>query len=169
MRFIFGILAIQFLAAQQSAYVGLTEKLPLAVAAQPVPFSHRQHAASGMQCIDCHANVQRAERAGIPAADRCMLCHTTIRKDSPAVQQLAKLAADKKPIPWVRVYRLPDFVFFSHAIHTKTGVQCQTCHGSVAERDVLQKEVSTSMRTCVECHRSRKASVDCSRCHELGQ
>ena len=48
-------------------------------------------------------------------------------------------------------------------------IECATCHGPVATRDVLQKEVSTSMRTCVECHRGRKASTDCSRCHELGQ
>jgi formate-dependent nitrite reductase cytochrome c552 subunit len=164
-----GILDAQFLAAQQTAYMGMNEKLPVAVAAQPVPFSHRKHTASGMKCTDCHAKAQREERAGLPAADQCMLCHASIRKDSPAVQSVAKFAADKKPIPWVRVYRLPDFVFFSHATHAKTGVECQTCHGPVSQRDVLQKEVSTSMRTCVECHRSRKAAVDCSRCHELGQ
>ena len=166
---VLGVLGVEFLTAQQTVYLGIQEKLPLAVAAQPVPFSHRRHTASGMKCTDCHAKAQREERAGIPAAGQCMLCHVAIRKDAAAVKRVAQFAAEKKAIPWVRVYRLPDFVFFSHATHTKAAVECRTCHGPVAERDVLQKEVSTSMRTCVDCHRARKATLDCSRCHELGQ
>jgi hypothetical protein len=166
---IVAVLGWQILAAQQSGYLGIQEKLPVAVAPQAVPFSHRQHTAAGMMCVDCHATVQHEERAGLPAAARCMHCHIDVRKDAPAIQRLARFAAEKKPIPWVRVYRLPDFVFFGHAKHVKAGVECQVCHGSVAGRDVLQKEVSTSMRMCVDCHRSRKASIDCSRCHELGQ
>ena len=67
------------------------------------------------------------------------------------------------------VYKVPDFVFFSHAVHGQAGIECQSCHGPVATRSVLRKEVSTSMRTCIECHRVRKAPTDCSRCHELGQ
>lgn len=153
----------------QQGYIGKEEKLPVAVAAQPVPFSHRLHAAQGMQCRDCHGKAQIQERAGIPQAAQCMVCHVSIRKDSPHVQRLAELAAKKEPIPWVRVYRVPDFVFFNHSVHVRANVPCQTCHGAISERDVLQKEVSTSMRTCVECHRSRKAPLDCSRCHELGQ
>jgi hypothetical protein len=163
------ILAAGVIGAQESGYRGIEEKLPAAVEAQPVPFSHRQHAATGTKCTDCHTKVRHEERAGLPTANQCMLCHVTIRKESPAVQRVAEFAANKEPIPWVRVYRLPDFVFFSHAAHVKANVECQTCHGPVAERDVLQKEVSTSMRTCVDCHRSRNASIDCSRCHELGQ
>jgi formate-dependent nitrite reductase cytochrome c552 subunit len=164
-----GILSAGFLAAQQSAYLGIQEKLPVMVAPQPVAFSHRQHSAAGIKCVDCHTKALREERAGIPQSDRCMLCHATIRKDSAAVQHVARFAAEKKSIPWVRVYRLPDFVFFSHGVHAKASVECTSCHGPVAQRDVLQKEVSTSMRGCVDCHRSRKATIDCSRCHELGQ
>jgi hypothetical protein len=162
------LFCVELLLAQQTAYQGIQEKLPLAVAPQPVPFSHRRHTASRIKCEDCHTKAQREERAGIPQANQCMICHATINKDVPAVRQLAQFAAGKQAIPWVRVYRLPDFVFFSHAVHTRAAVECQTCHGAVAEREVLQKEVSTGMRTCFECHRARKASVDCSRCHELG-
>jgi hypothetical protein len=157
------------LMGQQAGYQGIQEKLPLAVALQPVRFSHKVHSASQIRCADCHPLAQREERASIPQAGRCMVCHATIQKDAPAIRELARYAAQKETIPWVRVYRLPDFVFFSHAVHIKATVECQTCHGPVAERDVLQKEVSTSMRACVECHRARKAPLACSRCHELGQ
>jgi formate-dependent nitrite reductase cytochrome c552 subunit len=154
---------------QRSAYQGIQETLPLAVAPQPVRFSHRQHAAARIACADCHPKAQTDERAGIPQAAQCMICHTTIAKDAPAIRELARLAAGKENIPWVRVYRLPDFVFFSHAVHGKAAVECRTCHGPVEEREILQKEVSTGMRACVDCHRARKAPVDCTRCHELGQ
>jgi formate-dependent nitrite reductase cytochrome c552 subunit len=164
-----GLLCVGFLMGQQTGYQGIRETLPLAVAPQPVPFSHKRHAAARIKCADCHSNAQREERAGIPQASQCMVCHATIQKDAPAVREIARYAARREPIPWVRIYRLPDFVFFSHAVHSKAAVECQTCHGPVVEREVLQKEVSTGMRGCVECHRTRKAPVDCSRCHELGQ
>lgn len=140
----------------QVAYQGIEERLPLPVPPQPIAFSHKLHAEKKLQCTDCHLKAAAGERATIPQADRCNLCHNNIAKDH--------------RISWVRVYRLPDFVFFSHAVHTaKAGIDCQTCHGPVATREVLQKEVSTSMRFCVDCHRARNAPLDCSRCHELGQ
>lgn len=140
----------------QVAYQGIEEKLPLRVAPQPIAFSHKLHAEKKLQCTDCHTKALAGERATIPQADRCNLCHDNIPQD--------------RRISWVRVYRLPDFVFFSHAAHTaKGGIDCQACHGPVATREVLQKEVSTSMRFCVDCHRGRNAPLDCSRCHELGQ
>ena len=35
-----------------------------------------------------------------------MGCHQSIEKDSAAIRTLAKFAAEKKPVPWVRVYQL---------------------------------------------------------------
>jgi formate-dependent nitrite reductase cytochrome c552 subunit len=140
----------------QAAYQGIQEKLPLPVAPQPLAFSHKVHSTVGIKCTDCHTKALTAERATIPNLDRCVLCHPAMKKES-------------SPIRWVRVYKLPDFVFFSHASHGKAGLDCQACHGPVATRDVLQKEASTSMRACINCHRTRQAPLDCSRCHELGQ
>ena len=137
---------------------------------QPIAFPHIVHVQTyKIDCQYCHADARRSEYAGLPSVDRCMGCHKIAGADKPEIKKLAEYAAKREAIPWVRVYRLPDFVFFSHATHVKAGVKCQVCHGPVAERDVLQKEVSTSMRTCMACHREQKASVDCSRCHELGQ
>jgi hypothetical protein len=69
----------------------------------------------------------------------------------------------------VRVYQTPDFVFFSHKNHLKAGETCETCHGPVATREVLAKEVSTNMTACMNCHVQRGATTECFFCHELGQ
>src|ERR1019366_8841572 len=136
-------------------YKGSEEKLPVPVAPQPVAFSHKVHAAAGAKCANCHTTATRQERAGIPNIARCALCHQDMR--------------NKPAIDWVRVYKLRDFVFFSHAKHVNANVACADCHGPVETRDVLAKEKSTSMVACVDCHRARNAPVTCNVCHELGQ
>jgi hypothetical protein len=136
---------------------------------QPVPFSHQQHSAAAIACKHCHPNAARAERAGLPSAAQCMACHTSIKKESAAIQQLAAFHKEEKPIPWVRVYRLPDFVFFSHGTHVNADVQCTECHGPVEQRETLSAEIVHNMKTCMACHQTRKASNKCHVCHELGQ
>jgi hypothetical protein len=95
-----------------------------------------------------------------------MTCHQTVKKDSPAIQKLAAFAASKEPVPWVRVYQIPSFVYFSHKSHLDSGAKCETCHGKVAERDRLFREIKISMGGCMDCHRANKASVDFLFCHE---
>jgi glucose dehydrogenase len=138
----------------RAEYKGMDETLPAAVARQPVPFSHRIHAGARIGCQSCHPGATTAARAGLPDAAKCMQCHPSMKKDVSAIE-------------WVRVYRVPDFVSFSHQKHA--GAHCSTCHGPVESRDVLMKEVSTGMVACMDCHRQKKASVACNVCHELGQ
>jgi hypothetical protein len=158
------------LAKMRADYAGAQEKLPGPAVAQPVPFSHRAHVgAASLKCADCHASAATAERAGIPSTAKCMSCHQTIRTDSPAIASLRKFSQARTQVPWARLYRVPDYVFFSHERHLKAKVECASCHGPVAQRDVLAKEVSTSMAACLDCHRQQKARVDCSACHNLGQ
>src|SRR5262245_60860976 len=118
-----------------------------AVAQGPVPFSHKRHTAVQVACKGCHANATSAERAGLPSAAQCLLCHANIKKHGGVLDQLAAFQKEEKPIPWVRIYRLPDFVFFSHAKHG-TKVSCAECHGRVERRDVLTAEVAHNMKTC---------------------
>jgi quinoprotein glucose dehydrogenase len=153
----------------RAGYKGLEEKLPVSVGAQPVAFSHRAHAAAKMKCLDCHAGAAKQARATLPAAARCMTCHRAVKQSSPELAKVREAALGKKEIPWVRVYRNPDFVFFSHERHARARVECAECHGPVEKRDVLMKEVSTSMTACMSCHAARGARNDCSACHELGQ
>jgi hypothetical protein len=157
------------IARSRSEYRGTKETLPAAVAPQPIPFSHRTHAETGMQCLDCHTTTMTAERASLPEASHCLTCHETIKANSRAIASVRGFATQHQPGPWERVYKLPGFVVFSHEKHVKAGTACSQCHGPVETRDVLEKEVSTGMTECMNCHRKRQVSIDCSLCHELGQ
>jgi Cytochrome c7 and related cytochrome c len=106
------------------------------------------------------------EEIAYPAEAKCMKCHTAIKAASPAIQKLAAYDKDHQPVPWVQVYSLPDFVFFSHRTHIEKGkVRCETCHGPVAEREVITRERDISMKVCVDCHIEQHARVACNTCH----
>jgi hypothetical protein len=135
---------------------------------QPLPFSHKTHTAVGkLVCQDCHPTpVKFGAEMGFPPTAKCMACHILIAKEKPAIQKLAELAAAKQPIPWVRVYRLADFVFFDHRYHLMNQAKCQDCHGPVAEQDVTTDELgATKMIFCQSCHTRTKASGGCGTCH----
>jgi c(7)-type cytochrome triheme protein len=133
---------------------------------QPVPYSHKVHLALGLKCDACHKNADPGEYMGFPTESFCMGCHVGIKVDSPHIGTLAAAARDKTPIPWVRVYQLPKYVYFSHRVHTTAGARCETCHGPVRERDVMSREVVHTMKSCMACHAATKARNDCGTCHE---
>jgi Cytochrome c7 and related cytochrome c/Class III cytochrome C family len=139
------------------------EKAP----AQPIPFSHKVHAGDlKLECKMCHANPSPGELMTIAKPAVCMQCHAAIKSDSPAIQKIAEAEKSGRPIPWVRVYEIPSFVFFSHRAHLEKANRCDECHGPVAQRDRLYRERDLSMGGCMECHRMKKASLDCSFCHD---
>ncbi|MFN7923804.1 MAG: cytochrome c3 family protein [Bryobacteraceae bacterium] len=133
---------------------------------QPVPYSHKKHLAMGLQCKNCHTNEDPGEMMGFPPVTTCMGCHKSVKTDSPHIKKLAAHAEEKSEPVWVRVYRIPSYVFFSHRAHTEAGAKCEKCHGPVKDRDVLAKEVDVSMGGCMSCHQQNKASNACNFCHE---
>jgi glucose dehydrogenase len=141
---------------------------PLAAPAQPVPFSHLRHAKAGMTCDNCHETSQDGKQEQIPNATACMACHQSVMTASPAIQKLAQIQKEGQPIPWIRVYQLPKFVFFSHQKHVDAKVECAVCHGAVRNQDVVRKEKDISMVSCINCHKLRNVSVSCGRCHNIG-
>ena len=135
--------------------------------AQPIPFSHKLHAgALKVQCKLCHPNPDPGEMMTIAGAAKCMQCHSAIKTDSPSIQKLAAFAKNERELPWARVYQIPEFVRFSHRTHVASGAACADCHGQVVQRDQLFREVGLSMSNCMDCHRAKKASIDCLFCHE---
>lgn len=144
----------------------MQQKPPASAPQQPIPYSHKTHLGLGLQCKNCHTNPDPGEMMGIPAATVCMSCHQSVKKESPHIEKLAGFAAAKRNVPWVRVYQIPSYVYFSHKIHTDGGVKCETCHGSVKERDVLWKETNMTMGGCMDCHQKMNALNDCNSCHE---
>lgn len=60
---------------------------------------------------------------------------------------------NNKPIEWVRVHDLPDFVYFDHSIHVAKGVGCTTCHGQVGDMPLTWKTQDLYMSWCLNCHK----------------
>ena len=133
---------------------------------QPVPFSHKLHAGtSKIPCLYCHAGAERSRHATIPGVNVCMNCHNVVRTDRPGVQLVQSLYQAEQTIPWVRVHRVPDYVYFSHRWHVAKGIACQTCHGPVETMDVIRQDQNLKMGWCISCHRKEKASQECNTCH----
>lgn len=121
---------------------------------QPISYSHAVHA-GGMRipCQYCHFTAERGRFAGIPPAQICMNCHTQVLKEHPEVVKVRMAIERDEPIRWVRVHKLPDFVFFQHEPHVAHGVACQTCHGPIETMGRVTQVAPLTMGWCLECHR----------------
>jgi len=138
---------------------------------QPIAFPHDKHAGnSQIPCEYCHYSVDRSVDAGIPAVQVCAGCHIAggaalFRGDSTGIQQLVQYWAEKRPIPWERIYKVADHVHFPHMRHIKAEVECQQCHGTVEEMPVVTLNQELWMGWCIQCHRENQVRTDCSVCH----
>src|SRR5207253_8348552 len=103
---------------------------------QPVGFSHATHAGQlGIDCRYCHNAVEKSWYSNIPASSTCMNCHNQVLKDDPRLALVRESAGTGKPIPWVQVHRVPDFVYFNHSVHVNRGISCVECHGQINKMD----------------------------------
>ena len=122
---------------------------------QPVQFSHRHHVADdGIDCRYCHTSVETSPFAGIPPTKTCMNCHSQIWNQAPILEPVRASFREDKPVRWVRVHDLPDFVYFNHSIHVKKGMGCETCHGRIDEMPLTLQENTLQMEWCINCHRN---------------
>jgi hypothetical protein len=127
---------------------------------QPVPFSHQIHAGQlGLDCRYCHNGVEKSWFANLPGASTCMNCHNQVLKDDPRLQIVRDSAETGKPIPWVQVHKVPDYVYFSHQVHVRRGMSCVECHGRVDQMDEVSHEKSFSMSFCLDCHRDPASAI----------
>jgi menaquinone reductase, multiheme cytochrome c subunit len=121
---------------------------------QPVPYSHQVHVGKmGMDCRYCHTTVEWAAFAAVPSTSYCMNCHKTIAPDAETLRPLHQSMETGKPVPWVRVHDLPDYVYFDHHAHIQRNVGCVSCHGRVDRMEQVQQVKTLSMGWCLECHR----------------
>jgi hypothetical protein len=139
---------------------------------QPIAFPHDLHAGTNnIPCMYCHYSADKSVDAGIPAVQVCAGCHLQpngtpwFRADSVGIRQIAAYWQQGIPIPWVRIYDLPDHVHFPHMRHVKAGLACQECHGPVEEMRVIEKYSSLQMGWCIDCHRTLAVRTDCTVCH----
>jgi hypothetical protein len=122
---------------------------------QPIAFSHKHHVGDdGIDCRYCHTSVEKSGFAGLPTTSICLSCHSQLFLDSPKLAPLHESARTGKPIQWVRVHDLPDFVYFQHDIHIAKGVACVECHGQVDQMPLTWRTASLEMQWCLKCHRN---------------
>jgi hypothetical protein len=122
---------------------------------QPVQFSHRHHVLDdGIDCRYCHTSVETSSFAGIPPTKTCMNCHSLIWSTAPILEPVRASFRDDRPIRWIRVHDLPDFVYFNHSVHVKKGMGCETCHGRIDEMALTLQENTLQMEWCLNCHRN---------------
>jgi formate-dependent nitrite reductase cytochrome c552 subunit len=140
-----------------------------AVPSMPEIFNHKRHASLQLECAYCHKNAASGERAGFPVASACMACHREVAADKSEIRRLAAMPASLAIVPQSPVYRLPDFVFFSHRKHEARGIACAHCHGDVWTQDQIRPVLQMKMKACVACHQTSRAKVTCTVCHELSQ
>lgn len=145
---------------------------------QPIWFSHKIHAGqNGINCVYCHNSAEKGKAAGIPSVNICMNCHMGVQEGKvTGTTEIAKIydaigwdpdklayidGYEQKPIEWVRIHNLQDFVYFNHSQHVVVGKQeCQTCHGPVEEMDELYQYSELTMGWCINCHRETNVSMD---------
>jgi len=136
---------------------------------QPIAFNHRLHVEeNGAECTDCHAYALTGVRATIPNLEICANCHAEAMGESPEEARLVKLIEAGKPIPWRKVYWVPDNVYFSHRRHTAiAGIECERCHGSIRDRSqpLTRRLVPVTMERCMRCHQETGTPNDCVLCH----
>lgn len=166
-----GLLALAIGAVLLSAYSGASSAEGRGPA-QPIDFPHPVHVQQlGMNCVYCHNAANKSPDAGMPAMSTCAGCHNAaavtpqLRKigdrDTTTSKPLTKLfeymdvargGANMKPVPWVRIHKVPDYVQFPHMRHVNAGVTCQSCHGKIQEMDRVYQAASLNMGWCVNCH-----------------
>jgi hypothetical protein len=121
---------------------------------QPVAFPHSVHVKQlGLDCRYCHNAVEKSWYSNIPATSVCMNCHTQVLKDDPRLAVVRDSAATGKPIEWVQIHKMPDYVYFNHSVHVNRGVSCVECHGQINDMDEVYHAKPLSMTYCLDCHR----------------
>jgi len=122
---------------------------------QPVAFNHQLHVTGfRIDCRYCHNAVEQTASAGMPSTQICLPCHNQVWREGPYFAPVRQSLATGKPIQWVRVNGLPDYVFFNHAIHVSKGVGCETCHGRVDRMAKVEQAAPLTMAWCLDCHRN---------------
>ena len=127
---------------------------------QPVAFSHDIHANQlQIDCRYCHNNVDKSWFSNVPAANTCMNCHSIVLKDSPKLELVRQSFTTSKPIEWVQIHKVPDYVYFNHSVHVSRGISCVECHGQINHMDEVYHAKPLSMSFCVDCHRNPELAL----------
>lgn len=163
--------------------------------AQPLSFHHKVHTdePTAASCDSCHEFAEDGRFLGVPALEKCAVCHAEPVGTTAAEKRLVEeFIRPKKEIPWKIYSRQPDNAHFSHAVHVTRGkISCEVCHGphgksrdlppyqvnriSGYSRDIWGPNISgipsqpwegMKMDRCIRCHKEKGRSDGCIACHK---
>lgn len=152
-------------------------------------FSHKQHVALGLECLDCHAGVDTADLAtrehlppmglcltchdGLEAPDDCTVCHLPgddgwlqVRTGGPLLQPRGRFRPDDHlSVDWAQGHE---------AAARADAASCESCHQPsecLACHDGALKPQQIHPGDYVWTHglEARRHTMDCSSCHDQGQ
>ena len=136
---------------------------------QPIAFNHQLHTEElGMTCDVCHQFYSSGKHSGLPSLASCMDCHEEPLTESPEEQKIRDLAAAGQDDVFLKLFKMPDHVFYSHRRHAEIGeIPCETCHGAVDTASVPPELplVRVSMNFCLDCHEREQTRSECTTCH----
>jgi hypothetical protein len=89
-----------------------------------------------------------------------MGCHRIVGAQLEPIQELRGYWDRGEPVPWERVYKVPDFVQFPHDAHIRNELSCAECHGAVESMDRVSQVSSLKMGWCLECHMGEGQDTD---------
>ncbi|WP_420463390.1 cytochrome c3 family protein [Candidatus Palauibacter sp.] len=136
---------------------------------QPIPFNHRFHVTDlRIDCMYCHVGTERSGSGVVPSLAVCMGCHRIAGTGLPPIEELRAHETRGEPVEWEWVYKLPEFVQFSHKAHLRN-LECQDCHGLVEEMDRIYQWAPLTMGWCLECHRQPPSESDVATDHTLAR
>lgn len=136
---------------------------------QPVEYPHRLHVGDlQLTCDLCHETSTSGVVAGLPSLETCATCHQEANGTSSEEKKVVEAVRSGRTIAWVRLYQLPDHVYFTHRRHVAVArIGCEVCHGDMGAqpRPPPAALVALGMQECMDCHRERGAGRGCAICH----
>jgi mono/diheme cytochrome c family protein len=136
-----------------------------------IPFTHRPHMEKGgMSCLFCHAQARRGPSADLPPLQLCAGCHRWLTVQTASTKAVVAAYDSGAQVSWPRVYKEPDFVFFTHQVHVELAkLECSNCHGNVAAMGLAREVSQLNMKFCIDCHKKQtdlSFLMNCEICHK---
>ncbi|NOY58832.1 MAG: hypothetical protein GXO75_07845 [Calditrichaeota bacterium] len=141
-------------------------------------FPHAKHIENEIECLNCHANVEKSENIyekHLPPMTKCQSCHGDIQEPDYCSTCHAK-GKDLKPedhrLDWLKAHGISQELNTENCTKCHTQNQCNDCHRS----DNLDHKVHPlnfvnnhslvakgNIENCYTCHEEQLFCIDCHR------
>jgi len=122
---------------------------------------------SSVSCTSCHS---RNPSEGIfsikrTTIDRVLSHFLKPEKDPKAYVSKANCLRCHSAIKKNIMPNRDSHVVNPHPVHLEAGLNCMHCHKDLVHPRSVSTSTRPKMKDCVNCHRSKKAAIECHTCH----